>query len=70
MHIKDSCIPKALLYGQLQQGSHNVERPRLRFKDTLNKHLQKLWHEPSITAVKKLTKSQKIYKTFPGRPDF
>ncbi len=39
VRMPDDRIPKALLYGQLQTGTRNAGRPRLRYRDSLKQHL-------------------------------
>ncbi|XP_068692733.1 uncharacterized protein [Montipora foliosa] len=37
-----ACLPRQLLYSQLCEGKRNQGRPRLRFKDTVKRNLEKL----------------------------
>ena len=41
LHIQDNSLPKQLFYGELTAGHRPRRRPKLRYKDTLKKNLQK-----------------------------
>ena len=54
--MENSRLPKAVFYGELKEGSRNVEALRLRYKDAFKRHLKNInelenWREKAEDRV-------------------
>ena len=50
MRMSPDRLPKQVVYSQLSSGYRKRERPRLRFKDTINRNL-KLRHKDRLMGI-------------------
>ncbi|KAL8570173.1 hypothetical protein ACOMHN_030969 [Nucella lapillus] len=69
VRMQDSMIPKQLFYGELTGGHLPRGRPKLRYKDTLKKSLQKCdidedngnsWPQTGLSGGKQFAREQKL----------